>query len=240
MLAAVTSLLLVILFVLLLNIYAKWFLAQARHRRRTSMSVSHVLRPAATRFHHFHSFTFDTTTVSSSPSKGLEAAIVASIPLFVYRVEEHNPGLECVVCLSPFDENDVGRNLPKCGHAFHVECIDMWLHSHSNCPICRAPVVVGDCKLVNDVNDSVVSGGESLEVVSSELGVSDVGDQSRLEIASVVSTCEGEDVVVSDSSSSSSSSALSSTLGCSLKRMLSRNRSECKVFPSSNCSVLNV
>lgn len=98
MLAAVVSLLLVILFVLLLHIYAKWFLAQARQRRRNSISVSQVLRPAH-RFHQFHSFTFDTTTtLSSSPSKGLEPSIIASIPLFVYSSNESKQGLECVIC----------------------------------------------------------------------------------------------------------------------------------------------
>ncbi|KAJ6964846.1 LOW QUALITY PROTEIN: RING-H2 finger protein ATL63-like [Populus alba x Populus x berolinensis] len=92
MLAAVISLLLVILFVLLLHIYAKWFLAQARHRRRSSsVSVSHVLR--ASRFHHFHNFTVD-TTFSTSPSKGLDRSVISSIPLFVYKAEECKQGLE--------------------------------------------------------------------------------------------------------------------------------------------------
>uniref|UniRef100_J3LBC5 RING-type E3 ubiquitin transferase n=1 Tax=Oryza brachyantha TaxID=4533 RepID=J3LBC5_ORYBR len=32
------------------------------------------------------------------------------------------------------------RQLPACGHLFHVDCIDMWLHSHSTCPLCRCNV----------------------------------------------------------------------------------------------------
>jgi hypothetical protein len=32
------------------------------------------------------------------------------------------------------------RLLPKCNHSFHINCIDMWFHSHSTCPICRSPV----------------------------------------------------------------------------------------------------
>lgn len=234
MLAAVISLLLVILFVLLLHIYAKWFLAQARHRRRSSsVSVSHVLRPS--RFHHFHTFTFD-TTLSTSPSKGLDTSVISLIPLFVYKAEEYKQGLECVICLSPFEENEVGRSFTKCGHGFHVACIDMWLHSHSNCPICRAPAVVD-----NDVKCMEVS-GESTEMLGL-VGLSD--GESRLEIMIDVSNSENENgnlAVNCDSlseSSSSPSSSSSSSLGSSLKRMLSRNRSDRKVFPSGNVTELD-
>lgn len=146
LLAAIISLLLVILFVLLLHVYAKWFLVHARHRSRTSVSVPQVL---ATRFHHFHSFTVDidhsTTTSAESPTKGLESSVISEIPLFVYKVDDdeltkQNGLMECTICLSVFEDEELGRRLPKCRHAFHVPCIDMWLHSHSTCPICRAPV----------------------------------------------------------------------------------------------------
>ncbi|XVF20331.1 hypothetical protein REPUB_Repub11eG0189000 [Reevesia pubescens] len=238
MLAAVISLLLVILFVLILHVYAKWFLAQARQRSRStssSMSVSQVFRPD--RFHHFHAFTFD-TTFPSYPSKGLDSSVISSIPLFVYKMEEYKHGLECVICLSPFDDNDVGRNLPKCGHGFHVECIDMWLQSHSNCPICRAPVLLSNDKLsvVNSADSQVSSYLVSVgELLNGEVGVIDVN--SRLDNLTDLSDSAANDDNLS-ASASSSLTQLSSSLGCSLKRMLSRNRSERKVFPSSNASEL--
>ncbi|KAL4296989.1 hypothetical protein GQ457_12G030050 [Hibiscus cannabinus] len=208
LLAAIISLLLVILFVLLLHVYAQWFLAQARQRSRSS-SLSHVFHP------HFHSFTFD-ATFPSIPSKGLDSSVISSIPSFVYKVEEHGLGLDCVICLSPFEGNEVGRKLPKCGHGFHVECIDMWLHSHSNCPVCRAPVL-----LSNDA-DSQVS---SLETVGEIFNGENVNGSSEMAAA------------IDDNDNPSPSS---SSLTVSLKRMLSRNRSERKVFPSSNPSELQV
>ncbi|GKV08393.1 hypothetical protein SLEP1_g20025 [Rubroshorea leprosula] len=215
MLAALISLLLVILFVLLLHLYARWFLAQARQRRRpTSISVTHVLR--TDRFRHFHAFNFD-LSFSTSPSKGLDSAVISSIPLFVYKSEESKHGLECVICLSSFEDKDVGRQLPKCGHGFHVQCIDMWLQSHSNCPICRAPLAT-ESRFSTEVS--------SLEETTGESPAMDA----------IINEESGQEDDTSSSSPSSSSSVLSSSLGCSLKRMLSRNRSEHKVFPTSNAT----
>ncbi|XP_028118732.1 RING-H2 finger protein ATL57-like [Camellia sinensis] len=48
----------------------------------------------------------------------------------------------CTICLSEFLEGESVRVLPKCLHPFHVPCIDMWLYSHSNCPICRTNVTL--------------------------------------------------------------------------------------------------
>nr|KYP57859.1 RING-H2 finger protein ATL5F [Cajanus cajan] len=47
---------------------------------------------------------------------------------------------ECPVCLSGFEEGEDVRKLPQCKHSFHAACIDMWLYSHLDCPICRTPV----------------------------------------------------------------------------------------------------
>lgn len=44
----------------------------------------------------------------------------------------------CAVCLCEFKEGEELRALPECLHSFHVPCIDMWLFSHTNCPLCRA------------------------------------------------------------------------------------------------------
>ncbi|KAJ4719855.1 RING-H2 finger protein ATL52-like [Melia azedarach] len=43
----------------------------------------------------------------------------------------------CAVCLCEFEEGEELRTLPECLHSYHAPCIDMWLYSHSNCPMCR-------------------------------------------------------------------------------------------------------
>ncbi|XP_058106261.1 RING-H2 finger protein ATL29-like [Magnolia sinica] len=78
---------------------------------------------------------------SQSPSKGLDPSLLSSFPTFVYSsvkdLREGKYGLECAVCLSEFDENDVLRLLTVCSHVFHHDCIDLWLGSHTTCPVCR-------------------------------------------------------------------------------------------------------
>ncbi|KAH6556914.1 hypothetical protein KP509_1Z148200 [Ceratopteris richardii] len=49
---------------------------------------------------------------------------------------------ECAVCLNPFQEKERVRILPTCEHLFHVSCIDMWLQSHANCPVCRQNITL--------------------------------------------------------------------------------------------------
>lgn len=43
---------------------------------------------------------------------------------------------ECVICLEPFSENDIIREL-GCSHFFHVECINDWETKSNTCPCCR-------------------------------------------------------------------------------------------------------
>lgn len=61
-----------------------------------------------------------------------------------YQKETHvkDIGSECPVCLSVFADGEEVKQLTACKHSFHVACIDMWLNSHSNCPVCRASVPV--------------------------------------------------------------------------------------------------
>lgn len=75
------------------------------------------------------------------PSKGLDKSIINSIKVCKYKKGVGLvSGMDCSVCLVEFQEDEKLRLLPKCSHAFHVHCIDTWLSTHSNCPLCRANV----------------------------------------------------------------------------------------------------
>ncbi len=43
----------------------------------------------------------------------------------------------CNICFEEYSINTFKRVLPDCKHCFHKKCIDKWLKSKSNCPICR-------------------------------------------------------------------------------------------------------
>ncbi|XP_051124378.1 RING-H2 finger protein ATL51-like [Andrographis paniculata] len=72
---------------------------------------------------------------------GLDEGVIKTILVRKYNKKWTIEGSECAVCLNEFVENESLRVLPKCSHAFHVPCIDMWLASHSVCPLCRANIV---------------------------------------------------------------------------------------------------
>lgn len=126
LLAAVIFLFMVVVFVFLLYLYAKRYLG-ANPRLAPSTPSSRFLFVAASPF----------------PRRGLPASVLQSLPVTVYgggSPDAKGEALECAVCLSEVADGEKVRMLPKCGHGFHVECIDMWFHSHDTCPLCRAPV----------------------------------------------------------------------------------------------------
>ncbi|XP_068340164.1 RING-H2 finger protein ATL54-like isoform X1 [Pyrus communis] len=103
---------------------------------------------------------------------GLPQSVIDSITVCKFRKDEGLiEGTDCSVCLNEFEEDESLRLLPKCSHAFHIPCIDTWLRSHKNCPLCRAPIVY-------DTASAQVS---EPEPVSSGSGSRDSGEVENLE-----------------------------------------------------------
>ncbi|KAM7459249.1 hypothetical protein LguiA_027459 [Lonicera macranthoides] len=87
----------------------------------------------------YNSSSFDPTDAFQLFSPyGLDDCAIKTIPLTVYT--KKSSVHECAVCLLEFEESDYVRTLPVCSHAFHVDCIDIWLRSHANCPLCRTGI----------------------------------------------------------------------------------------------------
>ena len=80
----------------------------------------------------------DRNDAAPSP-RGLDPAVLAAIP--VVAVGPGAAGGDCAVCLAELEPGEKARALPRCGHRFHVECIDAWFRGNATCPLCRADVV---------------------------------------------------------------------------------------------------
>lgn len=125
MVAAIIVLFVAVVFVIVLHLYAKWFWRrngnESRRRRRFV-------------------FNDDDDPAAAAARRGLDVAVLHSLPVVTFRSAEFEEGLECSVCLCELADGEKARLLPKCNHGFHLECIDMWFHSHSTCPLCRSMV----------------------------------------------------------------------------------------------------
>ncbi|OAY27726.1 RING-H2 finger protein ATL2 [Manihot esculenta] len=135
MLSAIVILFFVVILMVCLHLYARWYLLQARRRQ-----IRRAARNRRTNLVFYVDPSNPTANHVIQPTRGLDSSLLKSLPVFVYSSKTHPDAIECAVCLSEFDENEKGRTLPKCNHSFHIECIDMWFHSHSTCPLCRSPV----------------------------------------------------------------------------------------------------
>ena len=43
----------------------------------------------------------------------------------------------CAVCLEQFKDDDAPVSALPCQHGFHTGCIQPWILTHANCPVCR-------------------------------------------------------------------------------------------------------
>ncbi|KAK1412247.1 hypothetical protein QVD17_33338 [Tagetes erecta] len=79
-------------------------------------------------------------TISIQNNNDLEK-LLNTLPLFTFSsLTGKIPAGDCSVCLSKFENTDQLRLLPFCCHAFHAQCIDVWLNSNQTCPLCRSTV----------------------------------------------------------------------------------------------------
>ena len=109
---------------------------------------------------------------SRSRFSGIDKTVIESLPFFRFSsLKGSKEGLECAVCLSKFEDVEILRLLPKCKHAFHIDCIDHWLEKHSSCPICR--------HRVNPEDHTTFTYSNSLRRLANQ---SEVGEESNIEI----------------------------------------------------------
>ncbi|XAR62123.1 hypothetical protein NMG60_11016752 [Bertholletia excelsa] len=121
---------------------------------------------------------------------GLQPSVIDSITVFRYKkTDPLVEARECSVCLNEFRDDETLRLLPKCNHAFHIPCIDTWLRSHTNCPLCRARIVsntAGTPSGSNNQNGPNSDPGEETQMGNSEeLGENRAEAEVEIEVQQV-------------------------------------------------------
>jgi hypothetical protein len=94
----------------------------------------------------------DSMMVEEEAPQGLHEFVINLIPSFIYNTTTTKSEQEtCSVCLTEFKDNDRVRSLPLCSHIFHLDCIDVWLRSNANCPLCRSLICCHLCCLLTSI-----------------------------------------------------------------------------------------
>ncbi|KAK9146421.1 hypothetical protein Sjap_006324 [Stephania japonica] len=88
---------------------------------------------------------FEDSLMSYDPAtenRGVDESVIRAIPTFRFRRGSgaEKSSYECAVCLNEFQAEERLRVLPTCAHAFHIDCIDIWLQNNANCPLCRSSI----------------------------------------------------------------------------------------------------
>ncbi|XP_048131638.1 RING-H2 finger protein ATL47-like [Rhodamnia argentea] len=80
------------------------------------------------------------TRHASNGITGIDLATIESYPKIRIdddgQVPRPNDNV-CTICLSEYQPKEMLRTIPKCGHYFHAQCIDLWLRRNASCPLCR-------------------------------------------------------------------------------------------------------
>ncbi|KAF9596537.1 hypothetical protein IFM89_012268 [Coptis chinensis] len=79
--------------------------------------------------------------VSPCRSRGLDSVVIDKLPILLHRCSLDEEA-QCSICLSAFQDQEKVKILPNCNHSYHPECVDKWLKTQSNCPLCRASLRV--------------------------------------------------------------------------------------------------
>ncbi|KAK7290869.1 hypothetical protein RIF29_05610 [Crotalaria pallida] len=229
LLIAIVSLSIVLVLVFALHLYARFVLRRQARRRAAIHQLSLTVA-------HAHA-------QNNEPrNTGLDPLLINALPMFIFKQKEQpgqiteNQGfksgsataahvvvddgsmVECAVCLSALEDEEMVRLLPNCKHTFHVGCIDTWLASHSTCPICRTKV---EPRLVPQPRE----GPNGL--------VHDVAPTAPLLIEPIEGTSDGTNSSATNFCGSPKINGSNSRLS-SFRRILSRERSSRRIQPSSH------
>ncbi|CAH8282622.1 unnamed protein product [Eruca vesicaria subsp. sativa] len=84
---------------------------------------------------------FVSTNNLSKAELGLTKELREMLPIVIFNESYTINDSQCSVCLGDYQANEKLQQIPPCGHTFHMDCIDLWLTSHTTCPLCRLSLI---------------------------------------------------------------------------------------------------
>ncbi|ESQ38546.1 hypothetical protein EUTSA_v10028921mg [Eutrema salsugineum] len=72
---------------------------------------------------------------------GLSKELREMLPIVIFKESFSINDSLCSVCLGDYQADEKLQQMPACGHTFHMDCIDLWLTSHTTCPLCRLSLI---------------------------------------------------------------------------------------------------
>ncbi|KAF4389419.1 hypothetical protein G4B88_006478 [Cannabis sativa] len=83
-----------------------------------------------------------TTTYISSPCHRLDLKVELKddLPIILFDEELRKKDSLCCVCLGEYIMKEELLQVPSCKHVFHIDCIHLWLHTNTTCPLCRSSI----------------------------------------------------------------------------------------------------
>lgn len=116
----------------------------------------------------------------------------------------------CCVCLGEFKVNEELHLLPSCKHFFHMDCIRLWLHSNTTCPLCRCSVTTKNSSHSDEPLHHVSRPNDETVVQTTEVGIRMEQQEHPIMVGlSIDNNCteqQQQQIVPHEQSSSSSSS----------------------------------
>ncbi|EXC14470.1 RING-H2 zinc finger protein RHA4a [Morus notabilis] len=122
-------------------LFLLFYLFYLKRRASNSTSISFPPLPRPRRSH-------QTTTYVSSPCQfDLKVELKDELPIVLFDEELRKRDSQCCVCLGEFVVKEELLQVPSCKHIFHIDCIHLWLHTNTTCPLCRCSVLPAAPKL---------------------------------------------------------------------------------------------
>ncbi|KAL8124109.1 RING-H2 finger protein ATL7-like [Apium graveolens] len=101
--------------------------------------------------------TIHNNNINSTCELGLKKEVREMLPVIVFKQSFSVKDTQCSVCLGDYQAEDKLQQMPVCGHTFHMDCIDLWLATHTTCPLCRLSLLLSrasDDPRENQANDT--------------------------------------------------------------------------------------